>query len=318
MKQSKSQRIKLFIVLGVEFLIIIAMLLMIFFAGKKVYTVTFELNGGTLLSGDTVQRVTQGQNATPPTVTKDGCYFLKWSVSYREVTKDLVVEAVWEYETSYGIEYTADKEGEESNYCEISGSYEHIGGSLYIGAYHNEKKVLGIQEGAFQNRSRITSVYLLDGILAIEDYAFAGCTNLEIIVLPSTLVSLGVGVFENCVNLKTVVVTETLDGMLSEEVLEYVKQEVVVLPNGLERVGENAFYGCDKIKEVFIPESVRFMGNTVFNKNVAVEEERLLINLYAAEKPDGWANDWYVGNPTLVWGYSLDEDVLSEDTERKK
>jgi hypothetical protein len=70
----KKARIKLWIILGVEFLAIIAMLCMIYFAGKKVYTVRFELNGGVLISGETEQRVTQGNNATAPTVSKNGCY----------------------------------------------------------------------------------------------------------------------------------------------------------------------------------------------------------------------------------------------------
>ena len=110
------QRVKLFIILGVEFIAIAVMLLLIFFAGKQVHTVTFDLNGGTLLSGDLVQKVTQGHNANPPTVTKEGCFFLKWSGSYREVTRDVVIEAIWEYETSAGIEYNMD---ENSNYCTI-------------------------------------------------------------------------------------------------------------------------------------------------------------------------------------------------------
>ena len=111
-----GQRIKLFIILGLEFVAIAVMLLLIFFAGKQVYTVTFDLNGGVLLSGDVVQMVTQGHSATPPTTAKDGCYFLKWSGSYTRVTHDVTVRAVWEYETTAGIEYSID---ENSNYCTI-------------------------------------------------------------------------------------------------------------------------------------------------------------------------------------------------------
>ena len=67
-----NHKLKLIIVFSVEFIAIAVMLLFIFFAGKKVYTVTFDLNGGTLLSGDLVQKVTQGHTATAPKVTKDG------------------------------------------------------------------------------------------------------------------------------------------------------------------------------------------------------------------------------------------------------
>ena len=335
----KKARIKLWIILGVEFIAIITMLCMIYFAGKKVYTVRFELNGGILISGETEQRVTQGQNATPPTVTKNGCYLLTWSRSYNRVTQDLVVEAVWEYETSYGIEYTADEEGKDRNYCEISGSFESIGGAVYIGAYHGGQKVLGIKDGAFQDRTRIKSVYLLDGILTIEDNVFAGCTNLETVVLPATLIHLGANAFKDCEKLKTVVVTDTLDKMTPEAAEAYMQENICELPNTLEYIGDSAFSGCELLQNVYIPESVERMGHGVFDKFVLpIEEEessdangssiqessvaesdlldssgldskpiitreQLIIHIYVPIKPEGWADDWYSGNPIIIWDY---------------
>ena len=74
-----KQKIKLGIILGVEFIAITLILVLIFFAGKKTYTVIFDLNGGTLISGELVQNVMQGKNATPHTVDKDGCYLRSWS-----------------------------------------------------------------------------------------------------------------------------------------------------------------------------------------------------------------------------------------------
>ena len=192
-----KQRIKLFIILGVEFIAITVMLLLIFFAGKQVYTVTFDLNGGTLLGGDTIQKVTQGHNATPPSVTKEGHYLLTWSGSYREVTHDVTITAVWEYETSPGIEYK-----NKGNYCTIASGFKSMQGEIYVGAYSGERKALGIDEGAFENCNGVTKFHFLDGVLIIGDNAFAGCTSLESIELPNTAVSMGDGVFEGCDSLK--------------------------------------------------------------------------------------------------------------------
>ena len=50
-----KHKIKLGVILGVEFVAITLILLLIFFAGKKSYTVTFDLNGGTLISGELEQ-----------------------------------------------------------------------------------------------------------------------------------------------------------------------------------------------------------------------------------------------------------------------
>ena len=320
-----KQKIKLIINLSVEFIVIIAILLLIFLAGKKTYTVRFELNGGTLISGNAEQRVTRGKDAIPPVVTKDGSYFLKWNTSYREVTKDLVIEAVWEYETSYGVTYAVE---ENSNYCEISGSYEEIGGSVYIGAYYEEKKVLGIQAGAFENRTRITSVYLLDGILSIEDNAFAGCTSLETIVLPSTLVHLGDNVFKDCKNLKTVVYIDTLEHMEEEEIEPYMEKKIAALPSGLERVGNNVFSGCKNFQEIYLPESITQMGSTVFETVYERSEEDeedegseqptdLTVYVYThTQKPEGWNSDWFTSAEKVVWGYQ--DPVEEEDDEDKK
>ena len=156
-KKNKT-KIKLVAILAVEFIAVIVILMLVLFAGKKSYTVTFDLNGGVLLGGEVEQRVVQGQNATPPSVAKYGHYLLRWSGSYKSVTRDVTVKAIWEYETSPGIEYYFP---EHTNYCEISGSFSEIQGEVYIGAYYNDRQVLGIQAGAFKDRSGITAVHLL-------------------------------------------------------------------------------------------------------------------------------------------------------------
>lgn len=198
-----KQHIKLLIFIAIEFIAVAIIFLLIFFAGRKTYTVTFDLNGGILLSGDLVQTVRRGQTATPPEVTKDGCYLLEWKGDYRKVTKDSAARAIWEYETTYGIEYEVVK---NSNYCLISGCYKELSGDVYIGAYYNDLKVLGIKSGAFKDCNGIKSIHLLEGIIAIDDEAFSGCTSLEKIDIPNTVEKLGNNLFEGCLSLKEVII----------------------------------------------------------------------------------------------------------------
>lgn len=234
-----SPKTKLIIVLAAEFIAISIVLLLIFFAGKKTYTVTFDLNGGILLSGDTEQRVTQGQNAYPPSTAKDGHYLRGWAGSFSKVTRDTVVRAIWEYETTPGIEYS---DSENMNYCEIVGTYKGLRGEVYIGAYHDEKIVLGITDGAFKDRDGITAIYLLDGILSIGDEAFAGCDKLEAIDIPSTVVTIGKDAFKDCKSLKS-----------------------ITLPEGLETIEEGAFSGCESLEEIILPWTVIKVGANVFD-----------------------------------------------------
>lgn len=233
-----KQKVKLIIILAVEFVAIMTILLLILFAGKKTHTVTFDLNGGILISGDLEQRVTQGQSAHPPTIAKFGHYLRGWSGSYKSVTRDVTVKAIWEYETTPGIEYYFP---ENTNYCEISGSFKELQGEIFIGSFYNERQVLGIQAGAFKGRTGITSVHLLDGILAIEEEAFAGCSSLEAIDIPSTVVRIGKGAFAGCENLKE-----------------------LILPESLKTIEEGAFAGCSSIEEIVFPKSLLTIGDYAF------------------------------------------------------
>lgn len=256
-----KQKTKLIIILAIEFIAIIAVIALIFFAGKKTHTVTFDLNGGILLSGEIEQRVTQGQNATPPSVAKYGHYLRGWSGSYRSVTQDVTVKAIWEYETTPGIEYYFP---EHTNYCEISGSFSEIQGEVYIGAYYNDRQVLGIQAGAFKDRTGITSVHLLDGILAIEDEAFMGCTNLEVIEIPSTVVRIGENAFKNCENLKEIILPESLHTIENGAFENCLSLEKITISEGLRQIGNNAFKNCGAMTELSLPDSLEIIGSSAF------------------------------------------------------
>ena len=270
--QQQKGKLNIIVTFAILFSTVFALLLMVLFAGKKSYEVRFELNGGTLISGVLEQHVTRGQDAVPPTVVKDGAYLRSWSTSYRQITKDMVIEAIWEYETTAGIIYSDD---ENQNFSEILGAYKYIGGEIYLGAYYNNKKILGICNKAFSDCTKITKVYLLEGLLSIGEEAFAGCTALSEIEIPETVTHLLNGVFRGCTSLETLIFHE-----------------------GLLDIGNGAFADCTSLKEVTIPASVLRIGENAF----AGCDEELVIYVSCAEEdaPEGWAEGWQ-GNATVVW-----------------
>ena len=350
-----KEKTKLIIILTVEFVAIIAVLALIFFAGKKTHTVTFDLNGGILISGDLEQRVTQGQNATPPSVAKFGHYLRGWSGSYKSVTRDVTVKAIWEYETSPGIEYSFE---DHVNYCEISGSFSEIQGEVYIGAYYKDRQVLGIQAGAFKNRTGITSVHLLDGILAIEDEAFSGCENLEVIEIPSTVVRIGDRAFEGCTSLKEIILPESLKVIESGAFAGCTSLEKISFNENLKTIGGSAFAGCEKLIEVKLPESVKVIGPSAFEKCASLETleiaegvtdigryafadceklsevtlpesltklglnvfttANLTVNLYFSQEeiPEGFDPSWCTEDVTVVYGYTPPTDEDTEESDK--
>ena len=334
-----KQKIKLGIILGVEFVAIAVILILIFFAGKKTYKVTFDLNGGTLISGDLEQTVSQGKNATPPEVAKEGCYLHSWSASYKRITNDIVIKAVWEWESSTGFVYT---ETENTDYCEIVKSYEHLYGDVFVGVYHDEKKILGVQDNAFNNRDGVENIYMLDGILYIGDSAFANCDRLETVELPGTLKELGNGAFENCVSLKSVVFPDELEYIPERAFAGCTSLEEIVIPASVKTVGKNAFLGCTSLKkitflcedivevdeeteeekvtgkqglvslpadafegcieltEVFLPETVRYIPTLTFNSPTL----KIYIPFNSEAIPEGVVlEDGWNGESEVVWNY---------------
>ena len=280
MKENYSGKLRILLVFSVLFLAIVVLLALIFFEGKKTYTVQFDLDGGTLISGSLEQRITQGQDAVLPTVVKDGAFLRGWSSSHRRITRDITIKAIWEYETTAGIIYT---ENENQNFTEISGSYPHLYGEVYLGAYYNEKKVLGILDNAFAHRTGITKVYLLNGLISIGAGAFEGCTSLEEIEIPETVTRIEANAFRDCKALETLVLNE-----------------------GLLEIGAGAFAGCENLKEVILPDSVTYINTDAFAGCY-----NLVIRTRIAEedKPALWMEGWN-GAAEVIWeDPSLLEDV---------
>ena len=306
MKTKHPGKTKIIIAFGILFLLVSILLGIIFLDSKKTYTVTFDPNGGTVLSGSLEQRVMQGQDAVPPSVVMDGAVLRGWSTSYRRVTKDIVVEAVWEYETTAGIIYA---DSENRNFTEIIGSYPHLRGEIYLDAYFNEKKVLGILDGSFANQTEITKVYLLDGLLSIGSKAFFNCTKLTEITIPETVMYIGANAFGGCESLETLVLEEGLLTIDAGAFEGCTSLEEIVLPEGLTTLKEGAFAGCTGLLEITLPESLITIEDGAFK---GCENLVIKVTIPQEEWPEGWAENWF-GDATVE--IIEDEDEETEDNE---
>lgn len=288
MKNKYKGRMKIIIAFSVLFLLISILLVLIFMEGKKTYTVRFDLDGGTLLSGSLEQHVMQGQDAIPPSVVKDGAFLRGWSTSYRRITKDMVIEAVWEYETTAGIIYT---DSENQNFTEIAGAYKYLRGEVYLGAYYEEKKVLGILPNAFSDCFGITKIYLLDGLITIGKEAFSGCVALEEIEIPETVTHIGKGAFTGCTSLETVVLNEGLLG-----------------------IGDNAFNGCTSLTEILLPESLVVIEADAFRGCHGLV---IKTTIPREEWPEGWADGWEGDAIVEIVEKPVEPEEDEDDTKNK-
>lgn len=293
MKTNLKGRWKILIIFGVLFVTVCLLLIMIFNEGKKTYTVTFDLDGGILLGGSLEQRVTQGQNATPPSAAKDGAYLRGWSASHQHITSDITIKAIWDTETTVGIIYD---EAKNQNFTAIVGSYPYLSGDVYLGSYYDNKKILSIGPEAFMGRTKIKSVHLLNGLISIGERAFAGCTQLKEITIPETVTNIEKDAFRDCKAL-----------------------EVLILNEGLTKIESGAFAGCTNLKAIILPESVISIESGAFEgcDNLVIKA-KITEDAKPALWKKGWEGsaqvDWYV-DPTLpeLPGKNNDEFLTDED-----
>lgn len=82
---------------------VLLLLLAVLSACGKTYEVTFDLNGGTLVSGETTQEVKEGEAAVAPEVEMEN-HTLSWDSDFSEVTGDMTVTAQWE-QTAFTVTF---------------------------------------------------------------------------------------------------------------------------------------------------------------------------------------------------------------------
>lgn len=271
MKGIDKEKQKIIVVFGILFVVVVVLLLLVFFAGKKYYTVKFELNGGTYVSGSLEQRVLHGKDATLPNIQKEGMYISGWSDSYRQVDKDKVISPIWAIPATVGLIYTSEP---GQTYSTVSGCYEYTTGVVHVASSYDDKKVIAVDDGAFKSFSGITAVKLPNGIISIGKEAFADCTGITEFSVPKSVTHIGDAAFKGCSAL-----------------------EKIELRNGLVEIGSEAFRDCTSLKEIVIPASVKTINADTF---LGCEGLVITLSYENSEIPSGFAEGW-CGAAEVKW-----------------
>ena len=154
-------------------------------------------------------------------------------------------------------DFTVDDRGYITGYTGESGN-------LVIPGTVENKTVLGIASGAFQNRWDIETVTLPESLQHIEDNAFSHCGNLSAVIFGSGLKTIGSRAFENCTHLRSLTLPEGLESLGEYAFNSCESLEMVTLPSTLRELPKGAFYICWRLKEVNIPEGVTYIGQDAF------------------------------------------------------
>lgn len=143
-----------------------------------------------------------------------------------------------------------------------------------------------IPQGCFSGCTSLSKIKLPGGITKIGHEAFQRCNGLTGFDFPATLREVGTNAFSGCQNLESIVFNGPLDKIWYDAFAWCTKLkevefkgairnlngfsnctslEKVVLPEGLQTLESGVFQRCTNLKEITIPQSVREMGQSVFD-----------------------------------------------------
>ncbi len=129
--------------------------------GTAGFTVTFDGNGGTLFSGETVQTVSSATELDPPVFKREGFVFNGWDKDLNAITDTVTVKAQWIDENSeyvYTVNFVLT--------CEVDGRTVKC---LYNGKDYIQP--VTVAEGQTLGESLVTPV-AVNG--ETRDYSFVG------------------------------------------------------------------------------------------------------------------------------------------------
>jgi hypothetical protein len=150
-----------------------------------------------------------------------------------------------------------------------------------------------IRQGCFSGCTSLSKIKLPGGITKIWNEAFQRCNGLTDFDFPATLREVGTNAFSGCQNLERIVFNGPLvkiwyDAFAWCTKLKEVEfkgairnlngfsnctsLEKVVLPEGLQTIEGSVFQRCTSLKEITIPQSVREMGQSVFDGCSSLKE----------------------------------------------
>lgn len=154
-----------------------------------------------------------------------------------------------------------------------------------------------IGDAAISCYETLETIEIPDGVVTIGKYAFCDSDNLLEVKIPDSVRELGEGVFRYCTSLERVTLGKGVREIPTVAFEGCRSLSSFTIPDTVTAIGSGAFSHCNSLKEIVIPASVGVMDSEVFfsiSPTVYCE---------AAEKPDGWDDDWNSEGCPVVWGY---------------
>ena len=201
-------------------------------------------------------------------------------------TEDTEVENGKEGYLSYRIYQKPD----ETKYVEITECDYDAKGAVEIPTKIKNIAVTSIGNGAFNERTKLTSIEIPSSVTSIGNSAFYGCSGLT-----SINVEAGNVVYDSRDNGNAIIEKET------NTLIQGCKNTKI--PSSVTEIGRYAFDGCSGLTSIEIPSSVTSIGNYAFRDCIGLKD------VYYTGTQEQWDNIWGSGNDASDVFYYYDEDL---------
>lgn len=116
-----------------------------------------------------------------------------------------------------------------------------------------------------ENKDKIKTVIINDGVTSICEGAFSNCDNLVSFTIPDSVTFIGWSVFASCDSLTNVSIPYGLKSIGESMFQNCDNLTSVVLPDSVVTIGTDAFSYCDKLVSISIPDSVTSIRSDAFH-----------------------------------------------------
>lgn len=122
-----------------------------------------------------------------------------------------------------------------------------------------------------EDSSKLTTLYINDGVTSIETMAFANCTNLTDVTIPDSVTSIGSCAFSNCPELTQVTIPNSVTKIGSQAFAFCKGLTSVTISNSVIEIDNRCFEDCISLTNISIPDSVTKIGDLVFENCTKIE-----------------------------------------------
>ena len=260
------------------------------------YIVTFDGNGGALVSGDATQLIKYNGNAIAPSFEKEGYTFVGYDkTDLSSISANCTVTATWNINQytitfvygngqedlvitqDYNTEIIVNFETPEKTGYTFDGWDKEIpttmpAQNITITAQYTA--IFSISDGTIagltsygKTLSNIVIPNEIDGveITSIGDSAFSNCYSLISIEIPDSVTSIGSSAFYDCDSLTSITIPDSVTSIGNSAFRSCSGLTSVVIGDSVTSIGSYAFAYCSSLTSIEIPDSVTSIGSYAFS-----------------------------------------------------